>query len=489
MGENMKQKLDFYIFYKLNLQKRHIQIEAQAFTLNGKPIMGINPDTKFQILDDSNSLTVESDENEIIFAKLIEEDIPITDNINKLDEIIKKLYEETINHLLLTYEIRGTEKLASFYPKETLITIVFLESKKSNISDGELKLMEEYVHESLEISYTKSIKKLRKRKTLPSKVIRKLQRKVLNQDDAIVKIVTNTLLNQRIIDLEDKDLLRTNKATMLLDGPTGVDKTLLVSLLAEETKLPVEIVSVTNYSGVGYVGESLESILVNLLRKTDGNLERAQRGIVCFDEIDKLATTDLDIRKGIAEELLTWLSGTKIKISYQRQPYVFDTSKLTFICLGAFTDMREANKNQIGFDKEKLEDKKYYDTEDYIKFGMPREFMGRFNSIISLNPLKLEDLENIIINSEISPLNNLITILESFGTKVTVSEDLPHTIACLAYKENIGARSLSRIVIKIRDKVLYHVMEKEISSITLTSDMLNDDYEFELEKEAIKKLQ
>lgn len=484
----MKEKLDFYIFYKLDLQKETIKIKALEFTLNNKPIMGIDKNTKYQILDNSNTLTVENNETEIIFAIPIATDIEITDSITELEKIIKELSKKTLNQILQNYEIKQIERLHSTYPNEIVLKQIYLERKKANISDEEMEQIEDYIPESIELIYTKCTKKLRSKKILPSTIIEKIKKKVLNQDEAIIRVVTNAILNQRIINLENEDLLKTSKSTILLDGPTGVGKTLIVSLLAEETNLPIEIVSATNYSGVGYVGESLQSILVSLLRKANGNLEKAQRGIICFDEIDKLATTDLDIRKGIAEELLTWINGTKININYQKKTYVFDTSKLTFVCLGAFTNMREANKNQIGFDKEKPEDKKTYEIDDYINFGLPREFIGRFNTIISLNPLKIEDLENIIINSKISPLKNLITIIESLGTKVTVSDDLPHAIACLAYKEKTGARSISRIVNRIRDKILYPIMEGQIESIELTTDMLDEDYKFTIIKNHTKKI-
>ena len=214
-------------------------------------------------------------------------------------------------------------------------------------------------------------------------IINKLKLKVKGQDEVIDSLVSNILLNQNLIETEDMDLIRTSKTNILLDGSTGTGKTLMVSELANLINRPIIIRSATNFSTVGYKGDALETILSDLLRKTGGDLSKAKRGIICFDEIDKLGDTSLEMRKGIMQELLSWINGTIIKTSLDRKEYSFDTSLLTFIFLGAFSKIKDS-KPPIGFNSIK---EVKSSTKDYIEYGMDKEFIGRLNLQLTLNDL------------------------------------------------------------------------------------------------------
>ena len=226
---------------------------------------------------------------------------------------------------------------------------------------------------------------------------------------------------------------------------------------------------ITNYSTVGYKGDDLSSILVELLKSANGDIEKAQRGIVCFDEIDKLGDTELEMRKGIAQELLSWMNGTKILIESEKGKSVsFDTSKLTIIGLGAFSKMRKEKKknNPIGFLVEGNNEE--YTTEDFVKIaGMQRELMGRFNCIASLKDLDVNDLKIILTDSELSPLKSFIELASLYGVEVKYDEEFLDEIAEKAYEERIGARALQRQINEIRNKHLIDIISKDIECIDL----------------------
>lgn len=316
-------------------------------------------------------------------------------------------------------------------------------------------------------------------------IINILTKRIKGQNVAIFQIAPAILANQDLIDLDEEDLTRTQKFNILVDGPSGCGKTLIVEELSKLLNIPITIVNPSNYSSAGYVGDDLKTILVSLLKQTDDDLEKAQRGIICFDEIDKLGNTDLDMRKAISEELLTWMNGAKISLNYKGKNILFDTKNITFIGLGAFEKLRENEKNNrpIGFEniKQKNGKRQEFDTEDYIKFGMPRELMGRFNHIITLNELTKEDYKAILLDSEISPLSGFVSFSELYGTEITFDESFVDEIIERAIKLNISARGLLREINKIRTKYLRQIMNGEIERLNLT------EREFLSEEEIILK--
>lgn len=312
-------------------------------------------------------------------------------------------------------------------------------------------------------------------------IINSLKEKIKGQNEAIYTLVPNIVLNQKLVTTNNIDLIKTSKNNILIDGSTGTGKTLLTTEIGKLLNVPYIVRSSTNYSGVGYVGEDLKSLLVDLLRITNGDLEKAKRGIICLDEIDKLADTTLEIRKGISQELLTWITGTNIKVVYNKKEYNFDTSLLTFIFMGTFSKMRTKKKNNsIGFKSDIP--KEEYLTKDYVSFGMNPEFMGRMSTIVTLRDLELKDYSDILVNSSISPLKALIDIGNLYNVEITYTEEFISSVTTNALNNAIGARGLQREINKVRSKILIPIMTNQVKSITLTSEMLNDDYIFEKEK-------
>lgn len=311
-------------------------------------------------------------------------------------------------------------------------------------------------------------------------IINELKEIIKGQDEAIESVVTNVLINLKTA----KENVNIQKNTILIDGSTGTGKTLLVTELAKILNSPVIIKNSTNYSTVGYVGDDLKSILTDLLRTANSDISKAENGIVCLDEIDKLGDTSLEIRRGIQQELLSYLSGTTVEVTLNKKTYMFDTSNLTFIFMGAFTNMKEKKNKSIGFDsKENIRET----TTDYVKAGMLREFMGRINVITKTNDLKIEDIENILINSKISPLKELILIGKLYSVEITFTEGFIKKASFDALKENIGARGIHRVINKVKNKLLLPIMTGSLSEVLLTEDILEDEYELDVNKRTLKQ--
>lgn len=311
-------------------------------------------------------------------------------------------------------------------------------------------------------------------------IINELKEIIKGQDEAIESVVTNVLINLKTA----KENVNIQKSTILIDGSTGTGKTLLVTELAKILNSPVIIKNSTNYSTVGYVGDDLKNILTDLLRTANSDISKAENGIVCLDEIDKLGDTSLEIRRGIQQELLSYLSGTTVEVTLNKKTYMFDTSNLTFIFMGAFTNMKEKKNKSIGFDsKENIRET----TTDYVKAGMLREFMGRINVITKTNDLKIEDIENILINSKISPLKELILIGKLYSVEITFTEGFIKKASFDALKENIGARGVHRVINKVKNKLLLPIMTGSLSEVLLTEDILEDEYELDVNKRTLKQ--
>ena len=310
----------------------------------------------------------------------------------------------------------------------------------------------------------------------PDEIIRKIKKKVVAQDNTVETIVNNIYNNQIILESQDPDVIGTSKVNIFMDGPTGTGKTLIVKSTANEMSLPINIIPATIFSAPGYKGTALEEMLKPLLDKTGGNLELAERGIVVLDEFDKLGykgDNALEMNKAVQHNLLTFLSGTKIPLEYNGNKIEFDTSKITFICLGAFTDLRE-RKIKEGLN----EDGKYtIKPEDYINEGMLREVVGRFSLITATQSLGRDALRQILVSSSISPLKSLQKVGKIYGKEIKYDDELVDRIVELALEEDTGARALQTVVNGISNQILRDLRDKSITTINLTTELLDKSQE------------
>lgn len=315
----------------------------------------------------------------------------------------------------------------------------------------------------------------------PDEIIAKIKKKVIAQDRTVETVVNNIYNNQLVIESEDSNLINSSKSSILLDGPTGTGKTLIIKEVAKEMSLPMIIRSSTIFSAAGYKGEDLVEMLAGLLKITDGNLEMAERGIIVLDEFDKLAgngNNELEMKKAVQQELLAFLGGAKYPVEYEGKTIEFDTSKITFICLGAFTDLRE-RKISEGVDNEG-----YYNIkpEDYINEGLLREIVGRFSLITSTQALSKEDMISILNKSEISPLTQLKNLAAVYNKELVFDKELVDEIATIAYENNTGARALQTVCNGLRNMYLKEFRDVTKDKIYVTKDMLKKSHEISIRR-------
>ena len=334
-----------------------------------------------------------------------------------------------------------------------------------------------------------TIKKLDISELNPDDIIKKLKEKIIGQDYAITDVVDTLFMNQMVINSGDEDDITVAKSNILIDGPTGTGKTMIVKELSKNLSLPMVIASVTSFSTTGYKGADLEDILVKLLDAAGGNIELAQRGIICLDEFDKLGAKDehdnLIMKKALQQELLSYLSGGKFDIEYGGKTIEFDTSKVTFIALGAFTNLRERKikENEKKFKESKIGfasvDKKEYDktysisTQDYIDEGINREFIGRFTTQTYTRALTIEDYKKILTDSLTSPLRTLRKIIESYGKKLVYDEEVIDYIANIVNSNNTGARGLQTIFNPISRALMREIRDNNTKEIHLTIELID----------------
>ena len=312
-----------------------------------------------------------------------------------------------------------------------------------------------------------------------------IKRKFIGQEQ-VVENLFYTIINNQII-MTMSNLPDDQRSIVFLDGPSGTGKTAIIKEITEQLDYPYTHTSITNYSTAGYVGNDITDLLVDLYKKSNGNLEEAEKGIIVLDEFDKLNSNGLEMKKAIQQELLNFLGGGTyiINISKNKGRSVeieFDTSKLTFICLGALTNLRNdktKNKKNIGFINENESNLKSDYTitpEDLIKFGLEKELVGRFNTYIHTNDYSKDDLENILRYSNISPLKGLIIWAKNFGTDIKINDNVYSTIAELAYNMNTGARSLITIIHSIRQSLFKYVLRANVQVIELDKESIESIY-------------
>ena len=396
-----------------------------------------------EIVPENNCINV-SDKN---YDKLVNnEDITLSvKKINKDEDIylsfdLDKLIKDAIK--------AGTpEERAKDVVKRNLMKLVYsIEQIKPTFVDDVLSLTLSFVKEKkMEINI---------QEIDPEVVIDKIKEKVVAQDEVLETVVRYIHRNQMIIETQTDEEIERKKGNLIIDGPTGTGKTYIMKQVARNMKLPIVITQATAYTSTGYRGVELQKMLVELLKATDGDLEAAERGIIVMDEFDKLgngkADSPLEIRKAVQEDLLTYMSGAKYTVEYKGKSYDFDTSKISFVCLGAFTDYREKQK-------ENLDETGNYQmhAKDYIEAGIMREMVGRFKVMTSTKKYSIEALKSILTDSTASPIRDLIsTGITTYNTNIIFDDLIIDQIAEYAYNLNTGARALQTVISDIENTIL-----------------------------------
>ena len=292
-----------------------------------------------------------------------------------------------------------------------------------------------------------------------SDLCNKIKEEVISQDLPIRKIVIAIYKN---IIFDDASM----KSNIFIYGPTGVGKTQILKTLSKLLNIPLWIEDMTKYTEAGYKGGDIEQILFNLLANANYDISKAEKSILVLDEIDKKAGSqgDSDVsRSGVLKSLLSIVEGGKFQVPIDEMNSItFDTSKLTIVACGAFTDLLqqfEKTSVPIGFETASSKVVREIQLEDFIKYGMPREFMGRFKSVIKMNSLSIEDFVKILKNSSLSPLNKYIDYLTKIGVNVNFNDQIYQSIASKAYRYKTGARALKIVVDELFEDILYEVFD------------------------------
>lgn len=274
-----------------------------------------------------------------------------------------------------------------------------------------------------------------------------------------------------------------NKSNVLLFGPTGSGKTLIAKTLARMLDVPFAISDATTLTEAGYVGEDVENIILRLLQNADFDVERAERGIIYIDEIDKIHRTTSNVSitrdvsgEGVQQSLLKIVEGTVANIppkggrKHPNQEYIkINTENILFIAGGAFVGLdkiiaRRLGRSTIGFHAPEGASIQEHDQllakvepEDFIQFGMIPEFVGRFNCIASCNELTTEDLVNILVQPKNAVVKQFQALFALENVNLEFTNDALQAIAKRAHDAGTGARALRMILESTMQNLMFEV--------------------------------
>ena len=337
----------------------------------------------------------------------------------------------------------------------------------------------------------------------PSQIYNFLNEYVIGQDSAKRTLAVAVYNHYKRNSASIASNVEIQKSNILMIGSTGTGKTLFAQTLARVLDVPFAIADATTLTEAGYVGDDVESVLTRLLQNANFDVERAQRGIIYIDEIDKISrksenpslTRDVS-GEGVQQALLKLIEGTVANVPAggggRKHPgestVQLDTSKILFICGGAFDGLNKIISSRtnaragIGFgaevsDKQEREDKNRLSdvqASDLVRFGIIPELIGRLPIVTTLEPLDEEALTKILTEPKNAIVKQYAAMLEMDGIKLNVTKDGLSAIAKLAIKRKTGARGLRSILEKILLQPMFDAPDKkDLQEIVIDADVVN----------------